>query len=575
VDPGFPILTALILLPAAGAVGVALIPSSREDLAKPVGILVAIAEAALAGVLLVNFSTNNAGFQFQTDQKWIPAFGISWHLGVDGISLFLVVVTALLFPIGLAGPTIHGRPRQFMAWMLLLEAACIGSFLALDLFVFFVMFEITLVPMYFIISGWGYGNRVYAALKFFVYTMAGSAFLLVGILALVFLTAHGHISFGFIDVARKAPLLNQTEQRLIFLALIVGFAVKTPIFPLHTWLPDAHTEAPTAGSIILAGVLLKLGSYGILRFAVFMFPKAAVDLAPLLLTLAVIGITYGAIVATMQKDLKRLVAYSSVAHLGFIVLGIFAFTSQGLSGGVIQMVNHALSTGALFFLVGMIYERRHTRQIADFGGLQKTVPVLAAVFLFIAMSSIGLPGLNGFVGEFLIMIGTFLTHRWWAIVAATGVILAAVYMLWAYQRVFHGVPAGDNTRLPDMTWRERGVMLPLIAGIVLLGVYPKPVLDRINPSVNHLIAHMQHVDPSLHIPPHGLGRVIAVPPRDDVDGPAAGASGGATAAGAAGAAGSVGSVGSVGSAGSAGSAARVARPGQSASLSSPAHGGAR
>ena len=279
-------------------------------------------------------------------------------------------------------------------------------------------------------------------MKFFVYTMAGSAFLLVGILSLVLLTGHGHPTFDLIELARRAPQLTQTEQRLIFLALVAAFAVKTPLFPLHTWLPDAHTEAPTAGSIILAGVLLKLGAYGILRFAVFLLPKAAVDLAPLLLTLAVIGITYGAIVATMQKDLKRLIAYSSVAHLGFIVLGIFAFTSQGISGGVIQMVNHGLSTGALFFLVGMIYERRHTRQISELGGLQKSVPVLAAVFLFVAMSSIGLPGLNGFVGEFLIMIGTFLTHRWWAIVAATGVILAAVYMLWAYQRVFHGVALG-------------------------------------------------------------------------------------------------------------------------------------
>ncbi len=446
--PGFPILTTLILFPAAGAVGVGLVPRRREDLAKLVGILVAVAEAALSVVLLVNFATNNASFQFSTNQKWIPAFGISWHLGVDGISLFLVVLTTILFPIGLAGPAIHGRPKQFMAWMLLLEAACIGSFLALDLFVFFVMFEITLVPMYFIISGWGYGNRVYAALKFFVFTMAGSAFLLVGILSLVFLTAHGHVTFDFVELARRAPSLTQTQQRLIFLALMVAFAVKTPVFPLHTWLPDAHTEAPTAGSIILAGVLLKLGSYGILRFGVFMFPKAAVDLAPLLLTLAVIGITYGAIVAAMQRDFKRLIAYSSVAHLGFIVLGLFAFTSQAISGGVLQMINHGLSTGALFFLVGMIYERRHTRQFAELGGLQKSVPVLAGVFIFVMMSSIGLPGLNGFVGEFLIMIGTFLTRRWWAVVAATGVILAAVYMLWAYQRVFHGV-AGGGQRGPD------------------------------------------------------------------------------------------------------------------------------
>ena len=518
-NPGFPILTALIFLPAVGALLVALMPKSREDLAWLLGVAVAVAEAALCVVMLVDFKTNNAGFQFVTDQKWISDFGISWHLGVDGISLFLVVLTALLFPISLAGPAIHGRRRQFTAWMLLLEAGCVGSFLAMDLFVFFLMFEVTLVPMYFIIAGWGYGNRVYASLKFFVYTMVGSAFLLVGILSLVFLTGHGHPTFDLIELARRAPQLTQTEQRLIFLALVAAFAVKTPLFPLHTWLPDAHTEAPTAGSIILAGVLLKLGAYGILRFAVFLLPKAAVDLAPLLLTLAVIGVTYGAVVATMQKDLKRLIAYSSVAHLGFIVIGIFAFTSEGVSGGVLQMVNHGLSTGALFFLVGMIYERRHTRQISELGGLQKSVPVLAAVFLFVTMSSIGLPGLNGFVGEFLIMIGTFITHRWWAVVSATGVILAAVYMLWAYQRVFHGVPSGANATMSDMTWRERGVIVPLIAGIVFLGVYPKPVLDRINPSVNHLIAHVQHVDPSLHLPTKGLGPVIAVGPKDDVDGP--------------------------------------------------------
>ncbi len=380
------------------------------------------------------------------------------------------------------------------------------------------MFELTLVPMYFLISGWGYANRVYAALKFFIYTLAGSAFLLVGILAVVFLTSSGgHPSFDLIEVARRTSQLTQTEQRLIFLSFIVAFAVKTPLFPLHTWLPDAHTEAPTAGSVILAAVLLKLGTYGILRFGVFLFPKAAVDLGPILLTSAVIGMTYGAIVAAMQKDLKRLIAYSSVAHLGFIVLGIFAFTSQGLSGGVLQMVNHGLSTGALFLLVGMIYERRHTRQISELHGLQKSVPVMAAVFLVVMMSSVGLPGLNGFVGEFLVLLGTFITHRWWAVVGSTGVILAAVYLLWAYQRVFHGVPEGDNATMLDMTLREKAMMAPLLLGIVFLGIYPKPVLDRIQPSVDHLIAHVQHSDPSLHLPAKGVGPVVAVGPADDVD----------------------------------------------------------
>ncbi|MGH9282112.1 MAG: complex I subunit 4 family protein, partial [Acidimicrobiales bacterium] len=279
--------------------------------------------------------------------------------------------------------------------------------------------------------------------------------------------------------------------RWIFLAFAVALAVKVPLFPLHTWLPDAHTEAPTAGSVILAGVLLKLGTYGLVRFGVSLFPQAAVDLAPLLLTLAVIGIVYGAMVATVQRDLKRLVAYSSVAHLGFIVLGTFALSAQGLSGGVLQMVNHGISTGALFLLVGMIYDRRHTRQIAELNGLQKSMPVMAAVFTVVMLSSVGLPGLNGFVGEFLVLIGTFVTHRWWAVVGTAGVILAALYLLWAYQRVFHGTPTGDNVGLPDMTWREKAVMAPLVAMIVFLGVYPKPVLDRINPSVEAIVARVE------------------------------------------------------------------------------------
>jgi NADH-quinone oxidoreductase subunit M len=289
----------------------------------------------------------------------------------------------------------------------------------------------------------------------------------------------------------KDPGVSETTARWLFLAFAVAFAVKVPLFPLHTWLPDAHTEAPTAGSVILAGVLLKMGTYGLLRFDLGLFPNAAKDLAPILATLAVIGIIYGAAVAAVQKDLKRLVAYSSVAHLGFIVLGTFAFTSQGLSGGVIQMINHGVSTGALFLLVGMIYERRHTRAIAELSGLQKAAPMMAAVFTVVMLSSIGLPGLNGFVGEFLVLIGSFGPHRWWAVVATTGVVLAAVYLLWAYQRVFHGEPEGDNATMPDLQWREKLILAPLILLIVGMGVYPKPVLDRINPSVNELVHHVQ------------------------------------------------------------------------------------
>jgi NADH-quinone oxidoreductase subunit M len=487
----FPLLTTMVLLPIAVAVIVSFIPKTRPETIKLIGLLGSVATGALTVIALVQFKTHEGGFQFVSQHEWIKDFGISWKLGLDGISLFLVVLTGLLFPISLAGPKVNKNVKSYVAWMLVLEGACLGSFLALDLLVFFLFFELTLVPMYFIIAGWGYENRVYASLKFFLYTFLGSAVMLVGLIALVFLsTKGGHVVTFDLETLAARGNIASTTARWLFLAFAVGFAVKVPVFPLHTWLPDAHTEAPTAGSVILAGVLLKLGTYGIVRFGLFLFPQAAKDLAPLLLTLAVIGITYGALVAAVQRDLKRLIAYSSVAHLGFIVLGTFAFTSQGLSGGIIQMVNHGLSTGALFLLVGMIVERRHTRAIAELNGLAKSMPLLAAVFMLVMLSSVGLPGLNGFVGEFLILIGTFVTHRWWAVVATSGVILAAVYLLWAYQRVFHGEPSEENRHLPDMTWRERGVMLPLVAAIVFLGVYPKPVLDRIQPSVDQLIVHM-------------------------------------------------------------------------------------
>ncbi|MDQ1374269.1 MAG: NADH-quinone oxidoreductase subunit [Actinomycetota bacterium] len=491
-DAGFPLLTLIVLLPALGGLLVLITPRQRLDALRVMGLLFSVGTAALTIYLAVKFKAGDGGFQFVSHHWWIKEFGISWKLGVDGISLWLVVLTGILFPIALFGPVVKRDLKSYMGWMLLLEAGCLGTFLALDLFVFFVFFEIVLVPMYFLIGGWGYENRVYAALKFFIYTLAGSALMLVGMLALVFLhqRSTGQLTFDLVTLARN-PGIAESTARWIFLAFTLAFAVKVPLFPLHTWLPDAHTEAPTAGSVILAGVLLKMGTYGILRFGLYLFPKAAVDLAPLLLSLAVIGIVYGALVATVQKDLKRLVAYSSVAHLGFIVLGTFAFTTQGLSGGVLQMVNHGLSTGALFLLVGMIYDRRHTRQISELRGLQKPAPVLAAVFTVVMLSSIGLPGLNGFVGEFLILIGTFVTHRWWAVVAASGVILAAIYMLWAYQRVFHGEPDEENASMPDLSWREKATMAPLILLIVFLGVYPKPVLDRINPSVDQLLSHIE------------------------------------------------------------------------------------
>jgi NADH-quinone oxidoreductase subunit M len=442
--------------------------------------------------MLAKFPSGQAGFQFVSQQSWVSEWGISWHLGVDGISLFLVVLTGVLFPLVIIGIDPHHDQKSYLAWMLLLEAGVMGSFLSLDLFLFFVFFEIVLVPMYFLIGNWGYEKRVYAATKFFIYTMAGSAFMLVGIVATAFLARRdiGYLTFNLVEIAEKSSFATGTG-RWLFVAFMIAFAVKVPLFPLHTWLPDAHTQAPTGGSVILAGVLLKMGTYGMLRFGVYLFPEATLWAKPVLFTLAVIGILYGAIAATMQKDLKRLVAYSSVAHLGFIVLGTFALTSQSLTGGVMQMVNHGVSTGALFLMVGMIYERRHTRQIAELGGIQSVAPIFAGFFMVVMLSSIGLPGLNGFVGEFLILIGSFETARWWVVVATLGVILAALYLLWAYQRVFHGEPSEANKTFPEITRREGLLLGVFVAAIVFTGIYPKPMLNRIEPSVNKLIEHVE------------------------------------------------------------------------------------
>jgi len=558
-------LTVAVVLPLLGAIAVALVPARRPELHRGMSLLFSAATGALTVWLLAAFDKADAGFQFVVKEDWVKDFGISWHLGVDGISLFLVVLSGVLFPLAIVAVTPHHDPKPYYAWLLVLQGGCIGVFAALDLFVFFVFFEIVLVPMYFLIGGWGYAERVYAALKFFIFTMVGSAFMLVGIVALAFLHRDGvaeqsaeqvaaieaevaeamapleaeaatlnfdlpadaarltelqdeaaaiqadaearieaaenpNLTFDLVEIAEaqhvtddstSANPLDWTAARWLFLAFAIAFAVKVPLFPLHTWLPDAHTQAPTAGSVILAGVLLKLGTYGFVRFGLYLFPEATVFFAPVFVTLGVIGIIYGAIAATMQKDLKRLVAYSSVAHLGFIALGTFALTTQGLQGSILQMVNHGLSTGALFLLVGMIYDRRHTREIAALKGLQKSAPILAGVFTLVMLSSIGLPGLNGFVGEFLILVGSFLTRRWWTVVAAAGVILAALYLLWAYQRVFHGEPDADNEDVPDLTWKEGLVMAPLIGLIVFLGVYPKPMLERIEPAVKSLVTHIE------------------------------------------------------------------------------------
>ncbi|HEY3941983.1 MAG TPA: NADH-quinone oxidoreductase subunit M [Acidimicrobiales bacterium] len=485
--PQFPFLTVLVLLPAAGAAAVALWVRAPRWFSELLGLAVCVATLGFAIVVAVDLHAGNGGYQFVSRHVWARSLGIDWNVGVDGISIFLVLLAAVLFPIVLVGARNRHDSRAFIAWMLLLEAACIGSFISLDLVLFFLFFELTLVPAYFVIGGWGYARSAYAAIKFFVYTFLGSAFLLVGIVAVAFVHQRQTGVLTFSLPALEHTHFSSTTGTLLFLAFTAAFAVKAPLFPFHTWSPDAYTEAPTGGSVVLSAVMAKLGTYGIIRFDLNLFPQASKTLAPLLLTLAVIGILYGAVVAAVQRDLKRLVAFSSLAQIGFIALGTFAFSTQGLSGGVLLMVNHGLIVAALFLLIGWIYERRQTWQVSELRGLQAPAPLLAGAFTVAMMASIGLPGLNGFVSEFLVLSGTFLTHRWWAVVATVGVVLAAVYLLWAYQQAFHGEPDPASATTRDLGWTERLVIAPLLILIVLLGVYPKPALDRITPAVNRLV----------------------------------------------------------------------------------------
>jgi len=496
-QPVFPFLTALVLVPAGSALVAAIVPRSLGEVLQrrvvlAVGLLGSVATLALAVTIAVRYQAGDGGFTMVSRHEWAPSIGVTWYLGVDGISVFLVLMAALLFPLVLLGAHEKRDQRGYVGWLLLLEAGCLGSFVALDLIMFFLFFELTLVPVYFIIAGWGFARRSHAAIKFFIYTFLGSAFLLVGIVAVAIIHDQQTGVLTFDLPALMHTHLTTTAQVLCFLAFTAAFAVKAPIFPFHTWSPDAYAEAPTGGAVILAAVMAKMGTYGIIRFDLSLFPRAVVDLAPLLLTLGVVGILYGALVACAQRDLKRLVAYSSLSHLGFVVLGTFALTTQGLAGGVVQMVNHGLVIALLFILIGWIYDRRRTWQTNELRGLQRPAPMLAAAFTVAILAAVGLPGLNGFVGEFLVLIGTFVSHRWWAVVATGGVVLAALYMLWAYQQAFHHEPDEETAKTRDLSWREGLVVAPLVVLIIALGVYPKPVLDRITPSVNRLV-HGVHV----------------------------------------------------------------------------------
>jgi NADH-quinone oxidoreductase subunit M len=484
-------LTLTTFLPLAGVLVLAVWPRMQDDVARTVALVTTIATFIVSLGVLGRFDSGVAGYQLVEQATWVEGANLQYLLGVDGVSLWMVLLTIFLMPIAiLASWGVGDRVRLFMGAMLLLEVGMVGCFLALDLLLFFVFFEAILFPMYLIIGVWGGERRVYATVKFFLFTMFGSAFLLVAILVLY--AKSGALPGGpTFDVRELAALpLAPSTARWLFLAFLVAFAVKVPLFPLHTWLPDAHTEAPTAGSVILAAVLLKIGAYGLIRFNLSLFPEASRSFADAISVLALVGIVYGAIVAIMQTDLKRLVAYSSVSHLGFVVLGTFAFTEQALAGGVLQMVNHGLSTGALFLLVGMVYERTHTRDLGRMGGLMTVTPWLAGTFLFVALSAAGLPGLNNFVGEFLVIAGTLGRNVWFASVAATGVVLAAIYLLWAYQRMAQGPLPEEHRGHRDLSLRETVVLAPVLVAILAFGVYPSVLLDRIEPTTNRLVVEV-------------------------------------------------------------------------------------
>jgi NADH-quinone oxidoreductase subunit M len=484
------ILHLLIVLPLLGVVPVLLGPESS---AKWTALIVTILELVLSLGLWWALDPSRGTLQLVSNTPWIPNWGIGYRVGIDGIALVMVLLTTLLMPISVLASWryITSRERAYYALMLTLLTGLVGVFIALDLFVFYIFFEVMLIPMYFIIGVWGGANRLYAAIKFFIYTMAGSLLMLVAIVALVWRiqSVTGTISFSYDQILNNIGAIGSLAPWL-FAAFAIAFAIKVPIFPFHTWLPDAHVEAPTAGSVLLAAVMLKIGTYGFLRFAVPFFPHVALSptVSRIMVVLAVIGVIYGALVAMVQPDIKKLVAYSSVSHLGFVMLGIWGGTLQSVQGALMVMISHGFSTGALFLLVGMMYERRHTRLIDDYGGIARVMPLFSLVFTVVALSSIGLPGLNGFVGEFLVLLGSFGTFPIATVLATTGVIFAAAYLLWALQRIiYHRLDNPENERLRDLNGRELAVMVPLLVGIVWLGLYPAPVLRRMEPAAQRYL----------------------------------------------------------------------------------------
>ncbi len=498
---GFPILSLITFLPLVGVVLLLLVGRERVRAIRNLAFLVSLASFAASLLLPLYYDRSTAAVQFVERLNWIPTIGATYFFGLDGISLWLVMLTTFLSPIAVlcSYESIKQRTKEFYIFLLILETGMLGVFVALDFFLFYVFWEVMLVPMYFLIGVWGSDRRLYSAIKFFLYTLFGSVIMLLGILAVYFYAGGqtGRYTFDVLQLMRVAypntPVINflgvpLSFQDLVWLAFALSFAIKVPMFPFHTWLPDAHTDAPTAGSVILAGVLLKMGTYGFLRFNLPMFPEASQHFVPLIFVLSIIAIIYGAMVCMVQPDMKRLIAYSSVSHMGFVMLGMFAFNPQGVQGSLLQMINHGLSTGGLFLVVGLIYDRRHTRLISELGGISRPMPVFATLFAIIMFASMGLPGLNGFIGEFLILIGAFQVRWWWGAFAVTGIILGAAYMLWLYQRTMFGeVTKEENKSLPDLDAREMATLLPIIAFCFWIGLYPAPFLKAMEASVANVI----------------------------------------------------------------------------------------